>query len=87
MLPRVYRHGDHIPDPNIHEMRAKIRVAVEADRPLPIVADGVVEVDETFTVTLSSPTGVTLGAPSTMTVTISDPDPFPAGGVLPAGSS
>ena len=40
MLPRVYRHGDHIPDPNIHEMRAKIRVAVEADRPLPIVADG-----------------------------------------------
>ena len=40
MLPRIYRHGDHIPDPNIHEMRAKIRVAVEADRPLPIVADG-----------------------------------------------
>ena len=34
------RHGDHIPDPNIHELRAKIRVAVEADRPLPIVADG-----------------------------------------------
>jgi diacylglycerol kinase (ATP) len=40
MLPRIYRHGDHIPDPNIHEMRAKIRIAVEADRPLPIVADG-----------------------------------------------
>jgi diacylglycerol kinase (ATP) len=40
MLPRIYRHGDHVPDPNIHEMRAKIRVAVEADRPLPIVADG-----------------------------------------------
>ena len=35
MLPRIYRHGDHIPDPHIHEMRAKIRVAVEADRPLP----------------------------------------------------
>ena len=40
MLPRVYRHGDHIPDPSIHEQRAKIRVAVDADRPLPIVADG-----------------------------------------------
>ena len=40
MLPRIYRHGDHVPDPNIQELRAKIRVAVEADRPLPIVADG-----------------------------------------------
>lgn len=40
MLPAIYRHGDHIPDPSIHEMRAKIRVAVDADRPLPIVADG-----------------------------------------------
>ncbi|MEO8476944.1 MAG: diacylglycerol kinase family protein [Actinomycetota bacterium] len=40
MLPRIYRHGSHVPDPNIHEMRAKIRVAVDADRPLPIVADG-----------------------------------------------
>lgn len=40
MLPRIYRHGDHIPDPHIHEMRARIRVAVEAERPLPIVADG-----------------------------------------------
>ena len=40
MLPRIYRHGDHVPDPHIHEMHAKIRVAVEADRPLPIVADG-----------------------------------------------
>ena len=41
MLPRIYRHGDHIPDPNIEEMRAKIRIAVDAERPLPVVADGV----------------------------------------------
>lgn len=40
MLPRIYRHGDHVPDPHIKEMRAKIRVAVDADRPLPIEADG-----------------------------------------------
>ena len=40
MLPRIYRHGDHVPDPHIREMRAKIRVAVDADRPLPIEADG-----------------------------------------------
>ena len=40
MLPRIYRHGDHIPDPHIHEMRAKIRVAVDADHPLPVEADG-----------------------------------------------
>jgi diacylglycerol kinase (ATP) len=40
MLPRIYRHGDHVPDPHIHEMRAKIRVAVDADRPLPVGADG-----------------------------------------------
>jgi diacylglycerol kinase (ATP) len=40
MLPRIYRHGDHVPDPHIHEMRAKIRVAVDADRPLPVEADG-----------------------------------------------
>jgi diacylglycerol kinase (ATP) len=41
MLPKIYRHGDHIPDPNIKEMRAKIRIAVDAERPLPLVADGV----------------------------------------------
>ena len=40
MLPRIYRHGDHVPDPHIKELRAKIRVAVRADRPLPVVADG-----------------------------------------------
>jgi diacylglycerol kinase (ATP) len=42
MLPRIYRHGDHIPDPHIRELRAKVRVAVEADRPFPIEADGAV---------------------------------------------
>lgn len=41
MLPRIYRHGDHIPDPNIQELRAKIRIAVDADRPLTVAADGV----------------------------------------------
>lgn len=41
MLPRIYRHGDHIPDPNIAELRAKIRIAIEADRPLSVAADGV----------------------------------------------
>ncbi len=41
MLPRIYRHGDHIPDPNIHELRAKIRIAVDADRPMAVAADGV----------------------------------------------
>ena len=41
MLPKIYRHGDHIPDPNIKEMRAKIRIAVNAERPLALVADGV----------------------------------------------
>jgi diacylglycerol kinase family enzyme len=42
LLPRIYRHGDHVPDPNVLELRAKIRVSVEADRPLPVVADGIV---------------------------------------------
>jgi diacylglycerol kinase (ATP) len=40
MLPRIYRHGDHVPDPNIHEFRAKIRIAVDAERSLALVADG-----------------------------------------------
>jgi diacylglycerol kinase (ATP) len=40
MLPRIYRHGDHVPDPHIHEMHARIRVAVDAERPMPVVADG-----------------------------------------------
>lgn len=40
LLPRIYRNGDHIPDPHVLETRAKIRVSIDADRPLPIVADG-----------------------------------------------
>ena len=40
MLPRLFRHGDHIPDPDIGEYRAKIRVAIEGDAPMPIVCDG-----------------------------------------------
>lgn len=42
MLPRIYQHGGHIPDPNIQEFRAKIRVAVAAPRPWPVVADQIV---------------------------------------------
>jgi diacylglycerol kinase family enzyme len=36
----MFRHGDHVPDSHIREMRAKIRVAIEAGRPLLVVADG-----------------------------------------------
>jgi diacylglycerol kinase (ATP) len=40
LLPAMYRHGDHVPHPHIREMRAKIRVSIDAARALPIVADG-----------------------------------------------
>jgi diacylglycerol kinase (ATP) len=40
MLPRIFRHGDHVPDPNIKELRAKVTISVSAPRPLPVVADG-----------------------------------------------
>jgi diacylglycerol kinase family enzyme len=40
LLPRMFRHGDHVPDPNIKELRAKIRVSVTAARPMPVVLDG-----------------------------------------------
>jgi diacylglycerol kinase (ATP) len=40
LLPRMFRHGDHVPDPNIQELRAKISLRVDADRPMPVVADG-----------------------------------------------
>jgi diacylglycerol kinase (ATP) len=40
MLPRMFRHGDHVPDASIAELRARVRITVDADRPLPIVADG-----------------------------------------------
>ncbi|MEP7060738.1 MAG: diacylglycerol kinase family protein [Actinomycetota bacterium] len=39
MLPRIYQHGGHIPDPNIQEFRAKIRVAVDAPKRWPVVVD------------------------------------------------
>jgi diacylglycerol kinase (ATP) len=39
LLPRVYR-GEHIPHPHIKELRARQRLTVDADRPLPIEADG-----------------------------------------------
>ena len=35
LLPAMYRHGDHIPHPHIREMRARIRVSIDAERPLP----------------------------------------------------
>jgi diacylglycerol kinase (ATP) len=41
LLPRLFRHGDHVPDPHIHELRAKIRFEVRSERPLPVLADGV----------------------------------------------
>jgi diacylglycerol kinase family enzyme len=41
LLPRIFRHGDHIPDEGIKELRARIKVGIEADRPMPVVVDGV----------------------------------------------
>jgi diacylglycerol kinase family enzyme len=40
MLPRIFRHGDHIPDPNIMELHAKLKIDVEAPHRMPVVADG-----------------------------------------------
>jgi diacylglycerol kinase family enzyme len=40
MLPRIFMNGGHLPDPGVKELRAKIRVAVEPDRPWPVVLDG-----------------------------------------------
>jgi diacylglycerol kinase (ATP) len=40
-LPRLFRHGDHVPDPHIQELKAKIRFEIRSDRPLPVLADGV----------------------------------------------
>jgi diacylglycerol kinase (ATP) len=39
-LPGLFRHGDHVPHPDIRELRARSRIAVDADRPMPVVADG-----------------------------------------------
>ncbi len=57
---------------------------------IPITQDSIVEAAETFNVTLSAPTGgVTLGAPSSAIVTITDDDTAGAGGISieqPAGT-
>jgi len=39
MIPKIYR-GEHVPHPHIEELRVKGELVVEADRPLPIEADG-----------------------------------------------
>jgi diacylglycerol kinase (ATP) len=40
LLPRVFRHGDHVPHPNILELKARLRIAIASDHPMPVVADG-----------------------------------------------
>ena len=40
MLPRIFMNGGHLPDPGVKELRAKIRVAIEPERPLPVTLDG-----------------------------------------------
>jgi diacylglycerol kinase (ATP) len=40
MMPRIMRQGDHIPDPKVRELRAKVRFAIDTDPPLTVVADG-----------------------------------------------
>lgn len=40
-LPRLFRHGDHVPDPSIQELKAKIRFEVTAADASPVMADGV----------------------------------------------
>jgi diacylglycerol kinase (ATP) len=40
-LPRLFRHGDHVPDPTITELKARIRFEVRSERPFPILVDGV----------------------------------------------
>jgi YegS/Rv2252/BmrU family lipid kinase len=39
MIPKVYR-GEHVPHDHIEEFRVKRELVIEADRPLPIEADG-----------------------------------------------
>jgi diacylglycerol kinase (ATP) len=40
-LPRLFRHGDHLPDETIKELKARIRFEIRSERPLPVLADGV----------------------------------------------
>lgn len=42
LLPRIFRHGDHVPDPGIKELRARVALRIDAPRPLSVVADGLV---------------------------------------------
>jgi diacylglycerol kinase (ATP) len=39
-LPDLFRHGDHVPHPDIRELRARTKIAIDADRPMLVVADG-----------------------------------------------
>jgi diacylglycerol kinase family enzyme len=39
LLPKLYR-GEHLPHDHIEEFRVKQTLTIEADRPLPIEADG-----------------------------------------------
>jgi diacylglycerol kinase (ATP) len=40
-LPRLFRHGDHLPDPSITELKAKLRFEITTTTPYPVLADGV----------------------------------------------
>jgi diacylglycerol kinase (ATP) len=40
LLPRIFRHGDHVPDPGIKELRARVVLRIDGPRPLRVVADG-----------------------------------------------
>jgi diacylglycerol kinase family enzyme len=40
MLPRIFRHGDHVPDPNILELHAKLAISIASPHAMPVVADG-----------------------------------------------
>ena len=40
LLPRIFRHGDHVPDDGIKELRIRIAGRIDADRPMPVVIDG-----------------------------------------------
>jgi diacylglycerol kinase (ATP) len=40
LLPRIFRHGDHVPDPGITELRARLTLRIESSRAFAVVADG-----------------------------------------------
>jgi diacylglycerol kinase family enzyme len=40
MLPRIFRHGGHVPDDHIKELRIRIAGRIDADQPMPVVVDG-----------------------------------------------